>query len=818
MRRLLSAILLLALAPGFVLAASNDGNVEWTGVSHLSFQDRRPLCPLDNESFEVRIRCWRNDVSTVNVHHDADATGPVAATVIEQIGPYDIWSALVPASTASQVRYHFELIDGADNDFYGADGMGDLSPTNEFLIDFTTLSHAPIGATPHPAGGVTFRVWSPTNTSAWVRGQFNGWGLTDPMIHSGEFFAKHVDNAAINQRYKYYFGNTTWNTDPRGRSIDGGDSYNAIVQDPTLFVWSNPDWSPPALEEMVIYQLHVGTFSGLNDPAGTTAFPSRYIDVANRAAHLASLGVNAVMLCPITEFPGDESAGYNPITAWAPERWYGAPNDLKRLVDALHAQGIAVILDIIWNHMSATDNFLWNYDGAQIYFDDPAVETPWGSQNDFDRDQVRDMFVDSAHMWFEEFKIDGFRMDATDFMNFESHGASGWSLMQRLNDEVDNRWADHVVIAEQLPDDDWVTRPTANGGAGFDAQYFDAFTDRLREQLFTAAFGDPEMWKIRDVINGYGPDLSGKDVVNYLELHDEAWPSSGGQRFVKTVDGSFPHDDQFARGRFLLGQGIVLFAPGVPAMLQGSEWLEDHDFGTGTANRIDWSKKTTYADIFSYFQDAIGLRTSMPGLRADAGVNVFHLNESSNVIAFQRSGGDDAVIVLANFSNDAFGLYRIGVPAAGNWEIVLDSQDAAYGGSGSLNPLVVASQPNTRDGFPNSVDLGLAPMGLIVLRPYDNAVSTDPGLLDGTQLSLAPARPNPARGSTLLRFRLPQDEEVRITLHDVRGRRVKVVVHEVLDAGEHERVLSTRELARGTYFVRLHTGRAAISAKLLVLD
>ena len=105
----------------------------------------------------------------------------------------------------------------------------------------------------------------------------------------------------------------------------------------------------------------------------------------------------------------------------------------------------------------------------------------------------------------------------------------------------------------------------AINGAGFDSQYYDEFTDRLRDEIFDAASGDPEMWKIRNIINGGGTYLNGRYVTNYFELHDECWPSSGGQRMVKTIDTTAPHDDQYAKGRTKLAQGIVLTAPGIPA-------------------------------------------------------------------------------------------------------------------------------------------------------------------------------------------------------------------------------------------------------------
>ncbi|MHC4236639.1 MAG: hypothetical protein ACYSUQ_16110 [Planctomycetota bacterium] len=155
--------------------------------------------------------------------------------------------------------------------------------------------------------------------------------------------------------------------------------------------------------------------------------------------------------------------------------------------------------------------------------------------------------------------------------------------MQRFNDEIDARWVDKIAIAEQLPDDSWVTRPTNLGGAGFDSQWYDAFVDNLRQEIFDAALGNPEMWRISNIINGGGTYLSNTNVANYLELHDEAWPDSGGQRMVKSIDTTFPHDDIYAKGRTKLGQGVVMFAPGIPMILQGTEWLEDTGFGGGTS-------------------------------------------------------------------------------------------------------------------------------------------------------------------------------------------------------------------------------------------
>ncbi len=830
--RLLPILLVVCVAATGALAAGPDNNVEWNGVSHVSWQDRRPLCPIDGETFQVRLQTYIDDVTSVRVSVDDGGAVWVDGARTDGRGPYDIWTAELPATLSPTLVYYFEITDGTDTDYLSVGGMTTTVPTDGgFVVDYSTLEHAPVGATRVTGGGTVFKVWSPDRTAAHVRGQFNGWSTSDPMDKIGEHFIVHVPDAGTNQMYKYYFQNTHWNTDPRGRSLIATDNYNATIIDPFGYDWQADGFRTPPLEEMVIYQLHVGTFAGRNDPVGGTPFPSRYVDVAARAAHLAELGVNAVMLNPITEFPGDYSAGYNPITEWAPEWKYGSPNDLKAMIDELHAHGIAVLLDIVWNHFSSTDNFLWFYDGTQIYFDNPAVETPWGSQANFDRDAVRDYFADSALYWLEEFRMDGFRMDATSFMNIAPQEASGWSLMQRTNNEIDNRWADKVYIAEQLPDNPWFTRPTWLGGAGFDSQYHDAFTDRLREVVFQAAGGNPEMWKIHQIIDGSGQYLNGRHVVNYLELHDEAWPTSGGQRIVKTIDTTPPHDDVWAKGRVKLAQGLVLTAPGVPAILQGTEWLEDTDFGTDLGNRIDWGKKTTYAPIFRYFRDLIALRRLSPALRADAPHDVFHSNDGTNVIAFQRyDGGGNVLVVVASFSNSDFASYRIGLPQPGDWYEIVNSQAPVYGGSGPTNPGTIVPDPIPQGGYAQSVEIAIPKMGFVVLAwgtptsiPDEPDAPAD-GSADGaaTGARLLGAFPNPSNPRTTVAFTLPVPSTVNLAVYDAAGRKVRLLADRRFDAGEGRVVWDGRDdggapLSSGIYFVRMVSSGETDTRKVVLL-
>ncbi len=819
---ILLSVLLSAVFVFPVMAAAPDGNVEWTGASHVLWQDLDPLCPVDGETFTVRFQAYRNDLTSAQVV--VDGTTTINASLSGVRGPYDLWTAQIPSTQASTLFYYIELTDGTDMDFLSVNGLTTTTPTDGgFGLDFSTLAHAPVGATPLPGGGTVFKVWSPSRTTAHVRGEFNSWGTADPMTKVDEYFVGRVAAAVPGQMYKYFFEGAHWNTDARAKSLNPSDNYNAHIVDPLSYAWQVNDFVVPPFEEMVIYQLHVGTFAGRNDPFGTAPFPAGYLDVAARVSHLVDLGVNAVLLNPITEFPGDLSAGYNPVTQWAPEWKYGSTDDLKFMVDSFHANGIAVLLDIVWNHFSFTDNFLWSYDGTQIYYDDPVVTTPWGDQADFDREGVRDYFAESAVYWLEEFRMDGFRMDATWAMNIAPQEASGWSLMQRLNDEMDLRSIDKISIAEQLPDNAWVTRPTSLNGAGFDAQYHDEFTDRLRDEIFDAAAGNPEMWKITNIINGSGEYMTGHQVLNYLELHDEAWPSSGGQRIVKTIDTTAPHDDEWAKGRVKLAQGLVMTAPGIPAILQGTEWLEDTDFGTDPGNRIDWSKKTTYAGIYDYFKDLITLRKTSPALRADAGVDVFHSNETGNVVAFQRYDLDGHVhVVVANFSNADYSSYRIGLPQAGIWSETLNSQSAEYEGNGLTNPGDLTTDATAADGFDQSAEITIPRMGLIVLtRETVTAINDQPEDMTPS-VQMVEAFPNPFNPQVTIAFEVQRPGVVKISVYDVSGQRVRVLAYERFEAGRRSVVWNGvddagGDVASGVYFMRLETADATMTRKAVLV-
>ncbi len=743
------SLLATLAAAGFTalgMAATTDNNVEWDGVSHAPTYDRNPRMPVDQQTFEVSVQVFRFDVEQVSVIVEpaGGGTTSIPAAFLADRGPYAVWGASIPADAGARLEYYFELRDGTDTDYLGANGMSDTAPADGFVIDFNTLEHAPYGATPLANGGVVFRVWAPGVSSAMVRGGWN-WGSGGSMSRLGDDFVVRVNNAVPGPRssnlsnYKYVFNNSIWKPDPRSRALHPNDNYNSVIGDPNDHTWTSDGYQRPAFDDLIIYQMHVGTYPGRNHPLGPTANPAQYTDVYERIDHIIDLGVTAVQINPITEFPWDWSGGYNPISQFAVESAYGDPAELKLIIDELHKHDIAVFLDIVWNHISGSDNFLWFYTGQQVFFDNPAIETPWGSQMDYDRPEVRQYYLDSLMHWMEEYRIDGFRFDATDFIN--QYQGTGWGLMQSANDMVDNRYVDRFMIAEQLPTDPWVTRPTNLGGAGFDAQYHMQYRDTIRGAIFDSAFGSANMWNVAAALDGSGQYLNRTQVINYIELHDEAWTLSGGQRMVRTIDTTAPHDDIYARSRTKLGQGIGLVSPGVPAFLMGTEWLEDTNFGSSGPNptnpeeRLDWSKRDTYAGILEYYKDLIAVRKSNPALNASANIQTFLVNDGDDVLAFQRwNDQGNVIVVVVNFSDNNYTNYQIGAPQPGVWYELINSQSVAYDGEAAPNcgPLQTVGQAVS--GFGQSLFIDIPRMSLLVLRhaeaPEDFLDIDGDGLID----------------------------------------------------------------------------------------
>lgn len=587
--------------------------------------------------------------------------------------------------------------------------------------------HGGMGAVPH-ADAVTFRTWAPFAVAVTVAGDFNGW-LPDATALASEgngYWSAEVPGATSGQEYKFVVHTAhgqRWRNDPYARELTHSAGNSVVYQDE--FDWGGSEFQMPPWDEIVIYELHVGTFN--DSPGGA---PGGFDSVVARLDYLRDLGINAVELLPSAEFATDFSWGYNPSHIFAIERAYGGPTGLKRLVRAAHEHGIAVLGDIVYNHLGPDDLDLWQFDGWSengsggiYFFNDRRRQTPWGdTRPDYGRQEVVAFLRDNARMWLEEYRLDGLRWDATGHIRNIYGGNApaddipeGWWLMQTVTADSKARQPWKLHIAEDLQDVDAIARPTFAGGAGFDSQWDPSFVHPVREALTAAMDGARSMNALRNAVTR-GAGSPWRRVV-YTESHDEV--ANGKTRLPTTVSPGDP-GSWFARKRSALGAVLVFTAPGIPMIFQGQEILEDKWFHD--QHPVDWTKEETYSGILALYRDLIRLRRnwfdSTRGLRG-ASVHAHHVNDDDNVLAYHRwhrgGPGDDVVVVL-NVANRSYEGYRIGLPRRGLWKVRFNSDYVGYSADFGVQPAFDAMTDDwSVDGMPCSASIGLAPYGAVVL-------------------------------------------------------------------------------------------------------
>lgn len=551
--------------------------------------------------------------------------------------------------------------------------------------------------------GVAFRVWAPH--AQWVRvaGTFNGWDSSShPLSSEGNgYWSADVAEAAVGDEYRYILGDLNhWRVDPRALDV-GHSNGNGIIVD-SHYDWQVNDFQMPSWDQFVIYEMHLGTF--LRKPVSDEEI---FEELCCEIEYLKSLGINAVQIMPVSEFPGDHSWGYNPAHIFAVESHYGGPNALKKFIDHAHSLGIAVFLDVVYNHFGPNDliHSLWQFDGwyqndmGGIYFyNDWRAFTEWGAKNrpDYGRPEVRQFIRDNVLMWLEDFRVDGLRFDMTcwirnvyawDHVALDDPtnlGGWGWNLLRWINDEVNHRQPWKITIAEDMRQNAAVTRSTSHGGAGFDSQWDDQYHHKLRHAMVTPSDHDRNMDDVAAAITRrYSGDAFQR--VIYTESHDEVGDPYGrphGKQRVPEQIHPGQADGWYAQKRSTLGAAITFTSPGIPMIFQGQEMLEWQQFDG--KHRLDWNRVRNFSGIVQLYRDLIKLRRNVSNCtRGLSGhhTNLFHVNHDANVIAWHRwhngGAGDDVVIVI-NFSNQAFPWYRIGFPREGVWKVRFNSDWSGY--------------------------------------------------------------------------------------------------------------------------------------------
>ncbi|MEZ6113274.1 MAG: alpha-amylase family glycosyl hydrolase [Pirellulaceae bacterium] len=571
------------------------------------------------------------------------------------------------------------------------------------------------------ANGATFRVWAPKAREVYVIGDFNGRKRNDASLLTRDangHWLGFVPGVQDRQRYMFYVvgeGSEGPKRDPYARELETPFPSDCIIRE-TDFPWHVTGYETPQFHNFVIYQLHVGTFYTPNLPnkGGT------FLDVAKKIPHLVELGVTALQLLPIQEFQTMFSLGYNGTDYFSPEmdfavedrklapyvaevnrlldakglRRYaiddlrGEMNQLKALIDLCHIHGLAVLLDVVYNHAGGDfgDQSMYFFDrqstagghGNSQYF--MNKDHAGGLLFDFAKPEVRDFLIQNAKFFLDEYRVDGFRYDQVSVIDHDGQ-PHGWSFIQDLASTVRHHRPSTLDHAEYWGVNPYIVKdPPA--GAGFDTTLTDGLRIAIRDVIANASQPDERPLSMSGLARSLWPDGFDRQwqFVQGPENHDLVYRDRE-QRVARLGDPSNPRS-WYGRSRARVATGISLTAPGIPMLFMGQEFLEDKQWADDYQNHagllLHWagvdSGDKQMLDHLRFTRELIHLRWRYPGLRGQ-GFRVVHAHNENRVLAFHRwvaGEGHDVLVVIHLAPYHRYD-YRIGFPGGGDWQEVFNS-------------------------------------------------------------------------------------------------------------------------------------------------
>jgi maltooligosyltrehalose trehalohydrolase len=584
-----------------------------------------------------------------------------------------------------------------------------------------------LGAIWLPDNRCRFRVWAPLSAEVHLHIVSPADRLIHMQTKDNGYHQTLVDGIVPGTRYKYRLANGDECPDPVSRYQPEGVHGPSEVVDPR-FDWHDSHWFGLPIDNYIIYELHVGTFT----PEGTFDAVIPYLD------ELADVGITAIELMPLAQFPGSRNWGYDGVFPFAVQNSYGGPAGLKRLVNACHRRGLAIVLDVVYNHIGPDGNYLPK---LGHYFTD-RYKTPWGSAINFDdahSDEVRYFFISNALEWITDFHFDALRLDAVHAILDNSALNFLEELAEAVHEQgtVLNRRV--YVTAESALNDTRVIRPPELGGYGLDAQWNDDFHHSLHTLLtkeregyyvdfgdfqhMAQAFSEGFVYSGRySVTRGRRHGNSSRGIpparfVVFAQNHDQIGNRMLGERLGDLV----PFES------FKLAASVVLLSPFVPLLFMGDEygetapfqyfvshsdpklveavrrgrkeefaafkWDQDppdpQDERTFARSKLNHALKSKgrHRALLEYHRELIRLRRSLPALRSlrKDKMDVVSIEEDS-VLGVRRWSGKDEVFSVFNFKDDEVRLNKI---PFGVWRKLLDSADARWLGNGAVAPEVI---------------------------------------------------------------------------------------------------------------------------------
>ncbi|MBW4622457.1 MAG: alpha amylase C-terminal domain-containing protein [Cyanosarcina radialis HA8281-LM2] len=518
------------------------------------------------------------------------------------------------------------------------------------------------------ANVIEFKLLAPYNKEAALMGDFSDWKKI-PMEKDKEgFFRIDVELEDGTYKYKFAVRSKSWFFEP-DQWVDVVDPYATDIDNETQngvirikdgkpivdeYVWQHDDKPLPADRELVIYELHVADFSGGEDDEKSRG---KYKHVIEKLDYLCDLGINAIELMPVKEYPGDYSWGYNPRYFFATESSYGSTGDLKRLIDECHARGIRVIMDGIYNHSEASSP-LTQIDHDYWYHHEPRdPDNNWGPEFNYEfYDEnhqtypARRFIGDTVRFWIQEYHIDGIRYDA-------ARQIANYDFMKWIVEETKKVAGAKPFynVAEHIPE-----TPTMTGLEGpMDGCWHESFYHCALKHISGDGFDFEELKSVLDCKRQGFPGAT--NVVNYLTNHDH------NRLMVELGDRGIFDAEAFKRAR--LGAVLLMTAVGVPMMWMGQEFGE-YKSKTPDPAKIDWTllQNDLNKELFEYYKGLIALRKSNHSLYTE-NIDFFHENPDAKVLAYGRWNDEGSrVVVVANFSDSFLAGYQVpNFPADGTW-------------------------------------------------------------------------------------------------------------------------------------------------------
>jgi len=518
------------------------------------------------------------------------------------------------------------------------------------------------------SSSIEFQLFAPYNKGVALIGSFSDWQEIPMQKDRQGYFRTLVELEDGVYQYKFRLQSKSWFfepdqwvdvNDPYATDIDA-DHENSVVRIKDgqritdTYVWQHEDHPLPADQELVIYEMHVANFSGGEDdphPRG------KYKHVIEKLDYLCELGINAIELMPVKEYPGDYSWGYNPRYFFATESSYGTTAGLKQLIDECHGRGIRIILDGIYNHSEAASP-LTQIDHDYWYHHEPRdPENNWGPEFNYefydeklDTYPARKFIGDTVRFWIQEYHIDGIRYDAArqmanyDFMGWIVQEAKRMASMKPFYN-----------IAEHIPETTDIVGPEGP----MDACWHESFYHCVLEHITGDTF---DLERLKDVLDakrqGY---LGATDVVNYLTNHDQE------HLMVELAEREIFEAEAFRRAK--LGAVLLMTAIGVPLIWMGEEFGE-YKRKTPDQSKLEWPLlgNDLNQSLFEYYKGLIALRKHNHALYTE-NINFFHEDPDNKVLAYIRwNDQGDRVVVVVNFSDQFLAQYQISnFPEAGTW-------------------------------------------------------------------------------------------------------------------------------------------------------